>query len=313
MFRQVLKGNLFKGSFAALRQETALRANSPQLLSAGSRFFSGRSVPQFRYQRPDPSKEHLIKEKCFKHLQSDRQEKWPAICIAAEAGYPAVVKSLIEAGEEVNSIAHLGVHRMTPLQIAVVNKHIDVAKVLRDAGASLGKKPIDLLITAVRNADVGMVCFLYSAGVDVNQGTDRHFTALDQAVLLNDPNMIGCLLHLGANVHGSMQGWFENEEADEKYDSRQTPLRRAVEHNHTEAVICLLNDGAKTLDNGLSLLRRAVENNNEQITRALVEQGDSDPREAIDVARYLKLESIESYLTEKIHDELSQETGCLLK
>lgn len=312
MFRQVLKNNLLKG----VRQQTSLGASTllaPQFVSARNRLFSSRSVPQFRYQKPDPNKEYLLKEKCLKHFMSDGQKKWPAICIAAEAGYPSIVKSLIDAGEDVNSVAYIGVHRVKPLQTAVLHKHVDVAKVLLEAGASLGEEPISLLLTAVRNSDEAMVTLLSDAGIDVNQGTDRHFTALDQAALLNNPSMIRCLLKLGANVHGSRQHESQVIERNSNGAVRQSPLKRAVDHNHTEAAICLLENGAAIFNDDLSLLRKAVENNNELLVRALVEQGKSDPREAIDVARYLKLESVESYLTEKIHDELSQSTGCFLR
>jgi ankyrin repeat protein len=153
-----------------------------------------------------------------------------ALTAAASRGYPEVVKTLLNAGADLNPDPEKG-RRGHPLFLAVFNGHEDVVEVLLDHGAemdaqdAIGRTP--LMNSALRNhADIARL--LLNRGADVNVRDQLSETAL---FLAHDVGIVRDLLDHGAAV-------------DARDLRGRTFLMRAATGANKEIVQALLDHGA---------------------------------------------------------------------
>lgn len=106
---------------------------------------------------------------------------------AAYFGQTEVVRVLLRRGFPIDSF-HSVDERITPLQLAVQQRHLDVIKLLLESGADI-QLP---LFGAIRRGDVVMVGMLLEKGADLTK-RDSHNTALHVAACSG--SQVGSLVH----------------------------------------------------------------------------------------------------------------------
>jgi len=124
--------------------------------------------------------------------------------LAAAAGHCALVSAMLhQSPDEVRS---LDVMLFTPLHSAAVGGHVDVVKLLVDAGAEVdaaddrGRTP---LIRAAEYGHAAVVELLVGRGAQLDWVDAFGWTALYQSTLCGQRDMVEHLLRLGANVNGA--------------------------------------------------------------------------------------------------------------
>lgn len=201
--------------------------------------------------------------------QADTLTGWTPLMVACFYGYPAVVRELLSAGANPNTI---DLHGGTPLMKAVAmpgdsapgltSRKVDILKLLLAAGADPQKKDalggkvwqtamifdqnefVDVfaaagvrgvretqLMEAIARQDAAAVQSLLSAGSDVNFRDEDGWNALSEAALGGNAGIVRDVLAHGAEVNARYQkGW--------------TALMIAAHSTHADAVRLLLAAGA---------------------------------------------------------------------
>ena len=182
---------------------------------------------------------------------------------AAEGGYAALVKQLLEAGADVEL---KDVNGWTPLLYAAVRGHLAVVKLLLKAGANIESKSrrsrTSLSYTAVKGHSA-VIKQLLEAGADVESKSKRRKTPLIYAAEEGHSTVIKQLLEAGAD--------FESKDKDDR-----TALSCAAEKGHTVVVKQLLETGANIESknwNCVTPLGCAVWNGHSAVIKQLLEAG----------------------------------------
>ncbi|KAI9785283.1 MAG: hypothetical protein M1816_000469 [Peltula sp. TS41687] len=164
-----------------------------------------------------------------------REFKSPALHAAARRGHVELVKTLLEAGADVNAKQADGFVE-TALQAASTAGHFEVVKSLLDAGADVNAEPADnysltLLQRAVQLGHVEVVEKLLEAGADVNEKPANNYglTLLQRAVEGCHVEVVEKLLEAGIDVNAAWHG--------------QSALELAIQGGHVEVVERLLASG----------------------------------------------------------------------
>ncbi len=185
-----------------------------------------------------------------------------ALMLAAESGHIEVVKLLLGKRSDVDAVGSMAkveemnwlgeplppiidpYQRRTALMLAAEKGHIEVARLLLDAGTTADKgvewsqSPLTL---AVSNGRAEIVRLLLSHKVAANVGTvinvkGRHMaTVLEVAAMKGHTEIVKALVDNGANVNG--RGEIGSEEG-------KTALIYAAENGHSEVVQVLVSKGA---------------------------------------------------------------------
>ena len=125
-----------------------------------------------------------------------RGERWSR----ADADVIAVVKTLVDAGADVNALAG---KYWTPLSVAVQNGDPGAVKALLDAGADLrgynNYSPLHLAAWRRDSRAYSVVKLLLDEGVDVNAQDDHGATPLHEAMRSNADGVVRLLIESGAN------------------------------------------------------------------------------------------------------------------
>jgi len=152
---------------------------------------------------------------------------------AAAQGDLEAVRTLLRGGADVNAAQGDG---MTALHWAALQGHVEMAKVLIYAGASLesttrlgGYTPLHL---AGMRAQAGVMAVLLKSGSDVHALTTTGVHPLHLAAASGRPAAVAALLEGGADVNAR------------ETHARRTPLMFAVARNGLEAMRVLLKAGA---------------------------------------------------------------------
>ena len=191
-------------------------------------------------------------------LHGRNEQDYTPLHHAAEKGTPAIVRTLLEAGAQVDMRAS-GYDvdwgwDWTPLHLAAEhNPDEEVVRALLDAGADAnarayyGQTP---LILAARNANPAVATLLLEAGADVNASEWMGRTALHEAAASNENlAMIDLLLEAGADLQavGSRA-----EEYMRIYSplGGGTPLHAAAAGNRNPAVVAALIRAGAEVDTG---------------------------------------------------------------
>ncbi|MEK7802307.1 MAG: ankyrin repeat domain-containing protein [Pseudomonadota bacterium] len=120
---------------------------------------------------------------------------------AAGAGYIEVVQDLLHSGADVNT---QDIHGVTPLMVAIRNRHTEVAQILMGKGADVDVKDkfgnTALIVTAWRH-NKEMAQALLDKGADINVQNNNNDTPLMVAVGWHDTEMVRLFLTKGANLN----------------------------------------------------------------------------------------------------------------
>jgi ankyrin repeat protein len=122
-------------------------------------------------------------------------------------------------------------------------------------GGFFGKSDDEKLRDASEAGDINLVKALIEKGANVNWGDQYTGTALHRAALKGNASMVRYLIEKGANVNGKIEPgfltvWSKTSDEDKGRFSEienahgATPLHIAVDKNHLEIVIILIDSGA---------------------------------------------------------------------
>ncbi len=157
-----------------------------------------------------------------------------AVYIASDKGYLDIVKTLADAGANVNLKINGG---FTPLYIATQNNHNEVVKYLLAKGANVdeknGPQGSSALSLASDKGYFDIVKILVDAGANVNLKINTNFSPLYTAAQNNHNEVVKYLLAKGANV-------------DEKNGPGWTALHIACHKGFLDIVKILADAGADT-------------------------------------------------------------------
>ena len=181
--------------------------------SSNSRHFRIRN--QERFQKKARSVYfYKIKQEEYK-LHSSKAEKHGDEKTLAQSSYDGnteYMKSLLSKGVDPNCVSDMVVtvhfqgqywQSMTPLFLAVLKSHIDVARLLMEAGAdpniaNSGQSPLRM---AVVLDHISMVKLLIERGANLNMGHTRLINPLQGASLFGRTEVVKVLLDAGADPY----------------------------------------------------------------------------------------------------------------
>ena len=188
----------------------------------------------------------------------------PTLADAAEHGDGALIRTLLDAGADVNApqvdgmtALHWAVYHddaktagllvrsgadvsaenrygVPPLSVAATNGNADIVTLLLDAGADANtslRGGETVLMTAARTGSLGAVRALLAKGADPNAREQREQTALMWAAAEGHAAVAHALVEVGADLHAKLESGF-------------SPMFFAVREGHIDVVHTLLEAGA---------------------------------------------------------------------
>jgi len=234
---------------------------------------------------------------------------FPPLMLAAESGYPAIIKLLLESGANINITEGHSNHNSTALLIASRNGHAEIVQLLIDADADLNTSDSadrTIVIWATINNHIETVKLLIKNKANLDAVTKYKSSALIHAVQDERFEIAKLLLEAGVNVNiKTSQGmtalaivFREARQGDEKTrklradlikplieagadvnvsnkDGR-TPLMSASSGGNIEMVKLLIDNGADINakdDMGRTALRYATLNGKTEVANLLKKAG----------------------------------------
>ena len=158
--------------------------------------------------------------------------------LAATLGNRAIVETYLEMQNIDAYINAVDVDGESALTLAIISKNTQIAVDLISKGANVhlkSKYNVSSLMHSVDLKDTTVCKMLLEAGVDVNSTDICGETALHNAA--ENGNLDACDMLLARNA----------EVNKETYMIKTTPLHKAVERNHVDVAVRLLNAGADPL------------------------------------------------------------------
>lgn len=119
---------------------------------------------------------------------------------AIETGDLATLKILLQSG---CNLEQKNCNALTPMQVAVALDHVEIARTLLSAGATLDGLDEHIFGNAVYRRKLDTISFLIEIGIDVNMRfyEDEDRTALMEAVNTGDLDIVKKLVESGADVN----------------------------------------------------------------------------------------------------------------
>ena len=158
---------------------------------------------------------YKIKQEDYK-LHASKAEKHGDEKTLAQSSYDGnidSIKSLLSKGVDPNCVAIIAVKRLhlrwqdaTPLFSAVLKSHIDVARLLIEAGAdpniahNSGESPLYMAAVAVGD-HISMVKLLIERGANLNTGNSRLINPLHGASIFGRTEVVKVLIDAGADPY----------------------------------------------------------------------------------------------------------------
>ncbi|CAL1272132.1 unnamed protein product [Larinioides sclopetarius] len=183
------------------------------------------------------------------------------LMFACAAGHVDIVRILLDAGARVEDHNENG---HTPLMEAASAGHVEVAKLLVERGASINTHSNEFkesaLTLACYKGHLEMVRFLLEAGADREHKTDEMHTALMEASMDGHVEVARLLLDSGAQVNMPA-------------DSFESPLTLAACGGHVELAMLLLDRGAnieEVNDEGYTPLMEAAREGHEEMAKNIL-------------------------------------------
>lgn len=202
-------------------------------------------------------------------LSFDEGDRARELMSAAVNGDATAVKSLIEAGADVNLRFENG---LTVLMNASFAGRLEVAKLLLDAGADVNAR-LENGSTALMAASLGghtaVVRALIDAGANVKARTNTGASALTEASHAGRLDVVRLLLAAGAEVNTGL-------------NNGSTPLMAAALGGHAEVIRALIDAGAElnAKDNGgRTALAHAASSVKTEAVQALAAAGAAGEKE----------------------------------
>jgi len=155
-----------------------------------------------------------------------------ALSAAAHKGRESIVRTLLDAGADVNIESNNG---STPLIQASHFGHRKVVQMVIEAGAAVDRpnnKGTTALMRAAQEGNLGVVEYLLTAGADVNSRNNERMTALMLGSQRGHAPVVDLLLKNGAEV-------------DAQTAQGSTALMLACKRGHVDVVFTLLSAGAE--------------------------------------------------------------------
>ena len=192
---------------------------------------------------------------------------WTPLFLAASENRVHVISLLLQYGASVNDYSN----GVLPIHIACLRGHMDTLSLLLSHGANVHSCLEDgrsCLLLAVHENHMLIVRELIRLGADVNKARVDGFTSLSVACKFGRTEMVSLLLENGALFQQPI-----NSEG-------VTPLFLAVQHNHTECALFLIEKGAnvknvKMKSTRENLLHTASSHGNLEIVHSLLQHGMS--------------------------------------
>ncbi len=230
------------------------------------------------------------------NLNRRNQDSFSPLLIASRNGHTEAVKTLIEAGADIN---YADIDGLTPLRYAVLFNHYDTAVYLLSQGADSNisdRYKWTPLLSAVINDNTAMTRLLLDYKADPNRKITKGNYPLIEAIKNNNIEIVKLLLENGANIKvrdvltgksplflalemGNVLIFkdlmdYGADVTETNKDFGQTLLMRAATLSNQDIVSMLIDGNIDEVDsNGWTALFYAVERNDEIIIRILIEAG----------------------------------------
>lgn len=208
-------------------------------------------------------------------LNAQNRLRHSPLHVAAAAGAFEIVVALIEAGADVDALAHVD----RPLQLAVRSGHVKVVTHLIEHGASLsdsgGRGSGSLLHDACAGRSTEVLELLLDRGGDTEVVDIRGDTPLKVACAVGWADGANVLVVRGADVSA------------EHAQTGQTALHVAASTNNVKVVRWLLGRGARRQQKdklGQTPLDLALRSGGSEAAAALLDSDDADANAALEVA-----------------------------
>ncbi|TVY92179.1 Ankyrin repeat domain-containing protein [Lachnellula willkommii] len=160
-----------------------------------------------------------------------------ALHVAAEQGHEGMVVLLLNAEAEVN--AKCRSQQSTPLEVAAVNGHYSIAKLLLERGTDLKDMSIyaNVLHAAAAKGTLSLVRYLIENGASVNVENRNHEAAIAVAAGRGHERVVKLLLESGADVDAGKNGLMGG-----------TALQRAAASRGHDSICHLLLDAGADIN-----------------------------------------------------------------
>ena len=132
----------------------------------------------------------------------------PPMMAAIKSGDIEAIRSLLHAGHSPNEPQCYQVmigdwpreEETSPLELAVLEKRMDMVRLLIEAGADLTHNPEELLYSSLRSRDLTLFSFLVDAGVKIPAGQRDICRLFLHLVDRDEPNVLPILKRLGMDL-----------------------------------------------------------------------------------------------------------------
>ena len=190
---------------------------------------------------------------------------------AVELGNLEIIKILLQGGD---SLPNWQISLGSALELAIQLGKAKIVEMLLQAGANFNQAgSVPPLITAVEYQHIDIVKILIEAGADINCVDESAITPLIMAVLVKNIYLVNFLLEKGANVDGANLDDYHccfRSQMNGKFLSEGTPLIYAAREGNLQIVKLLVEAGANvniiSLEHGnISALNMSIQEGHREV------------------------------------------------
>lgn len=245
--------------------------------------------------KPELLKKHVLS---LKKVDGRLANGRTLLHVAANRGYPEIVKLLLQKGARVDALDN---DKRTPLHEAMIYHRDETVRALLDHGANPnlkdkeGKTPFfSIVFMDGRDRTLKLTDLFIEKGFDIKRSADAHL--LDQAIVRGHREIALLLLKKGCPFADSS-------------------LRAATQMGYEDIFNLLFEKGANPKQPNILLI--ACEAGNLNIVKTLAEKGNEPTRQDIDLATARGHVAVAAYLNDLLKKKTGQQTDlkerCRLK